>query len=66
MKELGADEIIDYRQSEDDQLQAIKQVTGGNFSKIFDSVAKSGTFALKVLDEASGAEKKYFSTTNDW
>ncbi|KAL9626548.1 MAG: hypothetical protein Q9164_007853, partial [Protoblastenia rupestris] len=66
VKNLGADEIVDYRQSADDQLEAIKNITGGNFSKIFDSVAKSHDFALRVLEEASTAKQKYFSTTNDW
>lgn len=66
MKNLGADEIVDYRQTEEDQLQAIKGTTGGNFCRVFDSVAKSAPFALRTLNEASAAKEKYFSTTNDW
>ena len=66
MKDLGADEVVDYRQSEDEQLEEIKKITGGNFRRIFDSVAKSGSFAPKLLEDVSPAKDKYFTTVNGW
>ena len=58
--------MIDYRKSEDDQLQELKTITGGNFFGVFDTVAKSLEWSLKALREVSTAEKKYFTTTDDW
>lgn len=58
--------MIDYRKSEDDQLQDLKTITGGNFFGIFDTVAKSNEWSLKALREVSTAEKKHFITTDDW
>lgn len=66
MQRLGADAVIDYRKSEDDQLQDLKNVTGGNFFGVFDTVAKSLEWSLKTLREVSTADKKQFVTTDDW
>jgi hypothetical protein len=66
VQRLGADAVIDYRQSEDEQLQDLKAITGGNFFGVFDTVAKFTDWSLKALREASTAEKKHFATTNDW
>lgn len=66
MQSLGADAVIDYRKSEDDQLQDLKAITGGNFYGIFDSVAKSIGWSIKALKELSTTDKKHFTTTDDW
>ena len=66
VQRLGADAVIDYRKSEDDQLQDLKNITGGNFFGGFDTVAKSLDWSLKALREVSTAEKKQFATTDDW
>ena len=66
VKDLGADATVDYSKSEDDQLQEIKDITGGNFFGVWDSVARSEQFARKVLKDVSIAKKKVFATTDDW
>lgn len=66
VQDLGADAVIDYRKSEDDQLQDLKTITGGNFFGVFDSVAKSVGWSLRALTEISTAENKKFATTDDW
>lgn len=66
VKDLGADAVIDYRKSELDQLQDLKSITGGNFSGVYDTVAKSTDWSLKALVEISTAANKVFATTDDW
>jgi NADPH:quinone reductase-like Zn-dependent oxidoreductase len=66
VQRLGADAVIDYRKSEEEQLQDLKAITGGNFFGVFDTVAKFADWSLKALREASTTEKKHFATTNDW
>lgn len=45
---LGANSVIDYKQKEEDQLQALKEITGGNFFGVWDSVASSDQMAVSV------------------
>jgi NADPH:quinone reductase-like Zn-dependent oxidoreductase len=66
VQRLGAEAVIDYRKSEDEQLQDLKTITGGNFFGVFDTVAKFTDWSLKALREVSTTEKKHFATTNDW
>ncbi|KAI9807806.1 MAG: hypothetical protein M1825_005111 [Sarcosagium campestre] len=66
VKKLGADAIIDYRKSEEEQLAALKSITGGNFSRVFDTVAKPPDTPLKALKELSSSPIKRFATTDDW
>lgn len=67
IQKLGADATIDYRKSEDDQLEDLKTITGGNFFGVYDTVAKSTGFASRALKEIStSTQKRYFATTNDW
>ena len=66
MQSLGADAVIDYRKSEDDQLQELNAITGGNFYGVFDSVAKSIGWSIKALKDLSTTDKKHFTTTDDW
>lgn len=66
VKGLGADAVIDYRKSEEEQLQDLKDITNGNFSGIWDSVASSEQFARKALRDLSTAKAKVFATTDDW
>ena len=66
MKSLHTDATLDYKKSDDEQLEIIKSVTGGHFGRIFDTVAQSASCAIKALQQCSTAESKYFSTTDDW
>ena len=66
VRELGAGAVIDYRKSEEEQLQDLKDVTKGNFSGVWDSVASSEQFARKALKDVSMAKAKFFATTDDW
>lgn len=66
VKSLGADETIDYKKSEDEQLKDVSSITGGKFSKIYDTVAKSSELALKMLKELSQLGEKQYATTDDW
>ena len=66
VQELGADAVIDYSKSEEDQLHDLKTITGGNFFGVWDTVAKSESLARKMLMEISVAKHKYFATTDDW
>ena len=63
---IGADATIDYSQSQDDQLQEVKSITGGKFSGVWDTVAREEPLARRMLDEASTAKEKRFGTTDDW
>ena len=66
VKSLGADAVIDYRKSEAEQLQDLKDITGGNFFGVYDTVAQSEKIARKALMEVSSMKQKYFATTDDW
>lgn len=67
VKNLGADATIDYRKSEDDQLQDLKTITDGNFFGVYDTVAKSESFASRALkDISTSTQKRYYATTDDW
>lgn len=66
VKHLGATAVIDYRKSEDDQLQDLKTITGGKFSGVYDTVAKSVGWSIRALTEVSTATNKIFATTDDW
>ena len=66
VKELGAGAVIDYRKSEEEQLQDLKDITQGNFSGVWDTVASSEQFARKALEDVSVAKAKVFATTDDW
>lgn len=66
VKDLGADAVIDYGMSEEDQLQELKNITSGNFFGVWDSVARSEQIARKALNDVSAAKKKVFATTDDW
>ena len=67
IKSLGADATLDYRKSEDEQLKDVGSITGGNFSMVYDTVAKSPGLAMRMLKEVSKSDKeKQFATTDDW
>ena len=52
--------------AEEEQLQDLKDITQGNFSGVWDSVASSEQFARKALKDVSMAKAKFFATTDDW
>ena len=66
VKGLGADAVVDYSKSEEDQLQELKDITSGNFSGVWDSVARSEQLARKALKNVSTGQRKFFATTDDW
>ena len=66
VKGHGAEATIDYSQSEEDQLQELKSITGGNFTGVWDAVAKSELLARRMLNEVSIAKTKIFGTVDDW
>ena len=66
VQNLGADAVIDYSKSEEDQLHDLKTITGGNFFGVWDTVTKSESLARRMLTEISVAKQKYFATTDDW
>ena len=66
VQELGADAVIDYSRSEEEQLHELKTITGGKFFGVWDAVARSESLARKMLMEISVAKQKYFATTDDW
>ena len=64
---LGADAIIDYSLSEDEQIQKIKEITGGNFLGVWDTVGKGEALGRRALREASKfKEGLVYATTDDW
>lgn len=68
IKGLGADEYINYSKTEEEQLEDLKKITGGNFFRIFDTVGKSGNLSLRALKDISTPDKpdKYFTTSVTW
>ncbi|KAL5313402.1 hypothetical protein ACEPPN_019135 [Leptodophora sp. 'Broadleaf-Isolate-01'] len=68
VKSLGADGIINHKLPLEDQLREVKTITGGRFSRVFDSSAMATETAIATLAKISNAQdgSKYFATTNDW
>lgn len=68
IKSVGADEYINYLKTEEEQLEDLKNITGGNFVRILDTVGKSGNLSLRALKEISTSDKpdKYFATSVAW
>jgi hypothetical protein len=64
---LGADETVDYKASEDEQISKLQTVTNGKLHRIFDATSKMNSFVFKYLKSVeSEPGTKYFSTTDDW
>lgn len=66
VQSLGAEAVIDYGKSDAEQLHDLKDVTGGKFFGVYDTVARSEKFARKALMEVSTETQKHFATTDDW
>ncbi|KAL8751843.1 MAG: hypothetical protein Q9184_005932 [Pyrenodesmia sp. 2 TL-2023] len=67
VKSLGADEVVDYSLSEDEQYDKIKEITGGDFFGVWDTVAKYEALGCKLLADASISKKpKCYATTDGW
>lgn len=62
----GANATFDNRASEAEQLAAIKDITGGRFSRVVDASAQAAELSLKALETSTVEGKKYFATVNDW
>ncbi|KAH8879603.1 GroES-like protein [Thozetella sp. PMI_491] len=65
-KKFGAEATLNNRLSIDEQLAVIKEVTGGNFGRVFDASAQGFETATKALSVVSTAGEKTFSTVDDW
>jgi len=65
VKKTGADAIIDYKKSLEDQLKDLMTATGSKFHRIFDAAASGDSLAKLAFKELT-TDTKYFSTTNDW
>lgn len=65
VKEMGA-VPFDYKESLEDQVKAVQEITGGDHARIFDAVAADDPVLAKELFKASNASEKIFATTNDW
>jgi hypothetical protein len=52
----------------DEQLSEIGRITGGKFSRVFDSTAFAAETGMEALAKYGDkdAKVKYFATTNDW
>jgi len=67
LKDIGADATIDYKRSEEEQIEELLSVTGGKAGRIFDAVACNEGFAMKIFEKLEKVEgSKWFTTTNDW
>jgi len=66
LKKLGADAVINYTKSEDEQLADLASITSGKFSKALDIVNKNYSFAAKLFDGHSKLPDKVYVTTDDW
>jgi hypothetical protein len=44
----------------------IKEITAGNFGKVFDAGARAHDTAIAALEQVSTVEEKMYSTTNTW
>ncbi|KAG8526679.1 uncharacterized protein KY384_008108 [Bacidia gigantensis] len=63
----GADAVIDYSLSEDEQIAELKKITEGKFFGVWDSVAKTEKVGRRALQEVSSyKEGKVYATTDDW
>jgi hypothetical protein len=66
VKAAGADATFNYRLTLEEQLAEIENITGGNFSRIFDASSMGAETGLEALAQNKSTNEKYFSTTNDW
>ncbi|KAH0536332.1 hypothetical protein FGG08_006786 [Glutinoglossum americanum] len=67
LKSLSATATLNHTLDHANQLAAIRSLTGGNFSRVFDAAGYSYPLAAKALSEIStAAGPKYFTTTDDW
>ncbi|KAL8916466.1 MAG: hypothetical protein Q9208_008498 [Pyrenodesmia sp. 3 TL-2023] len=65
VRSMGADEVVDYTLSEDEQYDKIKELTGGNFFGVWDTVAKYEGLGRKLLTDASISKKRKCYATTD-
>ncbi len=65
VKEIGA-VPFDYKQSVEDQVKAVVDITGGDVRRIYDAVAGNDPVLAKELFKASKSGERLFATTNDW
>ncbi|KFY06771.1 hypothetical protein V492_07747 [Pseudogymnoascus sp. VKM F-4246] len=68
VKAAGAESTFNYKLPLSEQLANIREITGGNFTRVFDASAmgtETGIGAIvQVADQK--APVRYYSTTNDW
>lgn len=62
----GATKTFNSRGSVDEQLSNIKDITGGNFGRIFDSSAYCYQVMVQALETVSKADAKFLASVDDW
>ncbi|KAH6893528.1 chaperonin 10-like protein [Thelonectria olida] len=62
----GATKTFNSRGSPDEQLANIKEITGGNFGRIFDSTAHCYEVMVQALGTVSKADAKFLASVDDW
>src|ERR1700753_4257306 len=65
IKQFGADEVVDYKQSEDAQVDEIVAKTGGKGFKAYDTTSQNLSFGSKLFKKTAPGDKS-FTSTNDW
>jgi hypothetical protein len=64
-KSVGADEVVDYKIPESEQISEIVSKTGGKVFKVFDATAQNIATAAPLFKATEDGEKR-FTSTNDW
>ena len=52
--------------SPEEQVAEIQNITGSNFTRVFDASAFAGEVGMAALAASKSKEQKYYATTNDW
>lgn len=65
VKDLGA-EHFSYKDSVDEQVKMVQDITSGKFSLVYDAVAADDPVVAKELFKASSSAGKIFATTGNW
>jgi hypothetical protein len=65
IKAVGADEVVDYKIPEEEQIADIVAKTGGKVFKVLDATAQNISTSVPLFKATTDGEK-LFTSTNDW
>ena len=65
IKSVGADDVVDYKQSEEETVKQIIDKTGGKLFKVYDATAQNVQTAAPLF-KGTASGTKIFTSTNDW